>query len=116
MKRIAIAIMLLMCSALFCSCGVTAQNVNKPEKDVSIIIPDNDNGNVNGYKTESTALDNSSAEKTVSGVYYANSSSRKFHTSDCRYAKTINENNLVIVSDRQKLIDDGYVPAKCCNP
>ena len=47
-------------------------------------------------------------------IYYLNTNSGKFHTSDCQYAdkEGFETTNL----SRNQLIYDGYEPCKVCNP
>ena len=50
-------------------------------------------------------------------TYIINTNAKKFHDADCGNGQQTKEENKEIYSgDRQKLIDDGYVPAGCCNP
>ena len=50
-------------------------------------------------------------------TYIINTGTKKFHGADCGNGQQTKEENKEIYSgDRQKLIDDGYVPAGCCNP
>lgn len=49
--------------------------------------------------------------------FILNTNTKKFHKSDCGQAKSINKDNKkTFTGDRQELIDDGYVPAGCCDP
>ena len=49
--------------------------------------------------------------------FILNTSSLKFHTATCSQGETISsKNRKEYIGSRQALIDDGYVPAKCCNP
>lgn len=50
-------------------------------------------------------------------LYILNNSSKKFHSGTCTQSKTIAEKNREeYTGERQVLIDEGYVPAGCCNP
>ena len=64
--------------------------------------------------------ENWEAEKEYTGpeyTYILNTSSRKFHTSDCTGGQQTNPaNKSVEVCTRQELIDKGFTPAGCCNP
>ena len=49
--------------------------------------------------------------------YIVNIKTKKFHTPDCRYAESTNEENKEeYYGSRQDLIDDGYEACKICNP
>ncbi len=75
---------------------------------------------VSNYKTDTTrqSSTNSYGESSESGSgnYIASSNSNKFHTSTCRFAKNIKENNKVIFKNRSDAISQGYTPCKVCNP
>lgn len=62
--------------------------------------------------------DDSSVVDETNATYIANDnkSSRKFHKASCGNAAKIADRNRVYSNDRQELIDEGYTPAKCCNP
>ena len=50
-------------------------------------------------------------------AYIININAKKFHDADCGNGQQTNEENREdYTGDRQALIDDGYVPAGCCNP
>ena len=56
-------------------------------------------------------------EEQASEQYILNTSSKKFHSSSCGQAKSINKDNKeIFTGNRQTLIDDGYSPAGCCDP
>ncbi|KYH30571.1 thermonuclease precursor [Moorella mulderi DSM 14980] len=48
--------------------------------------------------------------------YIGNSSSKKFHYPDCRWAKEISPRNRVEFTSRQEAINAGYQPCKVCRP
>ena len=49
--------------------------------------------------------------------YILNTKSKKFHLENCAQAQSISQSNMQIYhGDRDALIADGYVAAKCCNP
>lgn len=55
--------------------------------------------------------------KTPEESYILNTNTKKFHNDDCGNGQqTKEENREDYTGDRQKLIDDGYAPAGCCNP
>ena len=52
----------------------------------------------------------------IAGGYVVNLSSKKFHLPDCRYAKSIKEENRGYADSRDKAIKMGCEPCKVCNP
>ena len=79
--------------------------------------------NVSNYKTDTTNQkstnsysESSKSTKSSSGSYIASSNSNKFHTSTCRFAKNINDNNKISFKSRSDAINQGYTPCKVCNP
>ena len=49
--------------------------------------------------------------------YVLNTNSKKFHKPDCAQAENISEKNRQdAMTTRQRLIDQGYAPAGCCDP
>lgn len=52
----------------------------------------------------------------VSTHYIANTNTKKFHISTCRYVKRMKAKNIMESDNRDDLISDGYVPCKVCNP
>ncbi len=61
----------------------------------------------------SSTVNNSSSAKVT---YVGNSSSMKFHTEDCKYAKSMNASNKVTFSSRSKAVSEGYAPCGSCEP
>ena len=49
-------------------------------------------------------------------AYVGNSRTKKFHYSDCRWAKEISPANRVTFPSREQAIKAGYVPCKVCKP
>lgn len=41
---------------------------------------------------------------------------KKYHTEDCQYVKTISDKNKVYFSSSQEAQNEGYIPCKACNP
>ena len=58
----------------------------------------------------------SSSSSGGAAKYLANSNSMKFHNISCGTGQKTAEHNRVYFSDRNAVINAGYVPAKCCNP
>lgn len=73
-----------------------------------------------GVEIDYATGENWEAKKDYSGqehTYIINTSSRKFHHSDCSNAGDPNSKNREErTCTRQELIDKGYSPAGCCNP
>lgn len=64
-----------------------------------------------------TPSTDSGAEADTVGKYILNTSSHKFHSTDCPLAKDIKENNRSeFEGSRDELIDCGYSPCKNCKP
>ncbi len=54
---------------------------------------------------------------TGDNTYILNINSKKFHLDSCEQGASIKDSNRDTYSgDRSDLIEEGYVPAKCCNP
>ena len=50
-------------------------------------------------------------------IYILNTSSGKFHSSDCSQGRSMKEENRQdITACRSQMLAQGYTPAKCCNP
>ncbi len=117
MKRF-ILLLLITAALLFaCSCRKKETSGNQktvPAKEVTVLT--DDSGSVNGYRQEGYQSFEGSKPSQSGTVYYANTSSKKFHTEDCRYAKTISKENLLTDTNRAKLVSEGYAPCQNCNP
>ena len=70
------------------------------------------------YATGESWMDQETAQQPEeSGRYILNIKSKKFHKSTCSQGEDITpENQDVFQGNRQYLIDQGYVPAGCCDP
>lgn len=81
-----------------------------------VYVYNNQPGVVINYADGTSTLE----ETAVSGdkaTYVLNTSSKKFHRSDCAQADSISETNRqVSMTTRQMLISQGYDPAGCCKP
>jgi len=73
-------------------------------------------GVIINYADGTSVLD----ESTFAGdenMYVLNTNSKKFHTTDCGNASSISEaNREVVKTSRQRLLNQGYEPAGCCDP
>ena len=91
------------------------------QPDVEINYADGESSQ-NGSKDKGTGFTgytNESSTETGNNTnsYVVNTSSKKFHTADCKNADKISDKNKEIVNEsRDELIGDGYEPSKCCNP
>lgn len=57
------------------------------------------------------------AAETEPPVYVINTDSKKFHDSNCRFAKSLSEDKKeVSTGDREELIQEGYEPCGSCKP
>lgn len=97
MKRLII----ILCVIVICFCGCDC------EQDA--VIQQN--------TTNSTVIEiPQETEFTGKTVYVKSIFSKKFHYEDCFWASRIYEENRAFYTDRQKLIDCGYIPCKDCKP
>lgn len=114
MKKICL---IILCFALcfLCCCNKQPNTNNVDDGKPTIVMPDyNTQITVNGYKMPDS--DQNTAEEPKEELYYTNKSSKKFHKSDCGYAKSIKEENLYITNNLTELIDGGYQACKQCKP
>lgn len=128
---------LLIVLVLLIPIGCESITLTESRAEIKINMPKDDT--VNGYRTESVAVNNSNTipadkvgvesqkpSKTSSEVkgssfaehiqYCANTNSKIFHKTDCGSAKNLKEENKYITSNREELMLDGYTPCKKCNP
>lgn len=86
----------------------------------NVYVYNNQPGVVIDYLTgESRAEASAETTGSVSEAtsYILNTKSKKFHLENCAQAQSISQSNMQIYhGDRDALIADGYVAAKCCNP
>lgn len=91
--------------------GKSSQN-GSADKDAGFTGYTNGASGFSSYSNE-----NSTETGNSINSYVVNTSSKKFHTADCRNADKISDKNKKIVNEsRDELIGDGYEPSKCCNP
>lgn len=50
------------------------------------------------------------------GLYVGSMKSHKYHKLDCRYARKIDEKNLIYFKTPEEAIKKGYYPCKVCRP
>ena len=53
---------------------------------------------------------------TQTTQYIGSRNTKKHHTEDCQYVKTISDKNKVYFSSSQEAQNEGYIPCKACNP
>lgn len=115
-KRISIYLFLICIIITFCGCEMVKQN-EEISDDVVINMP-NDN-TINGYRNPGIYngnTQNSKPQTSTPLLYYANTSSKKFHKNTCRYATSTDNSKLYISENRNELILQGYSPCKICEP
>ena len=87
----------------------------------NVYVYNNQPGVVIDYATGESRLEKAELPQTDSqegGKHYVlNTKSMKFHLATCSQADGMSkENRDTFTGDRQQLLDQGYVPAGCCNP
>lgn len=108
MKRI----LILICLSLFCLCGCQNKGEELNTTKQIIVFPSEQTAKtLNGYKE---ATDGDLNCCTIE--YIGNNGSKRFHLSDCRYAKNIKQENIEKSFDRNRMINSGYAPCQTCNP
>ena len=132
MKKLLIILLILLIPLSLVGCSLNTET----ESHAEIIINMPTDNTVNGYRTESVVNDEKDtiptdkvgveSKKPTSEIktpdvtkpiqYCANINSKTFHKTYCGSAKNLKEENKYITSNRQELIEDGYIPCKKCNP
>lgn len=84
----------------------------------NVYVYNNQPGVIIDYATGESWLDQEAADlPEETGRYILNTKSKKFHKNTCSQGEDITaENRDSFQGDRQTLIDQGYVPAGCCDP
>ncbi len=128
MRRIFTLVIVLSCIFVLAGCGNAYENSQKAYSKPVIVLPDEDTAyTINGYKdtapvttssntsstTESSASESS---KEYAGKYFGNKNSKKFHRSDCRFAKNMKEENLTLFETHLDAVTAGYVECSVCAP
>ena len=119
MKRI----FLILFAVVICFFATSCEKEEKQYPNPVIFEPDPlTNKTANGYKpisasqSETPGEQNNNPESSTSSVkYVGNIETKKFHKSDCRYAKNLAEEKKVALMDYSSAISAGYVPCKVCN-
>lgn len=108
---VAAACVLVIIASILLLQGIKSKETTTSAPSDIIVYPDEATAaTVNGY------LDISKLNSPVSDYYYANTSTKIFHKSNCKYAERISPNKLYLERDRDSLISDGYSPCYNCNP
>lgn len=85
-----------------------------------VYVYNNQPGVIIDYRTGNSSVSDeteSSASAQTNHTYILNTATKKFHKIDCRQSQDIKaENKTKSTLDRSKLIQEGYIPAGCCNP
>lgn len=124
MRRILSVFIILSCLFSLVGCGNTETSSQKLYSKPVIVLPDQDTAyTINGYKNTTSVISSSSSSvaeshttDNYSGKYFGNRNSKKFHKSDCRYAKNMNEENLMLFETRIDAIAAGYAACSVCAP
>lgn len=115
-KRAFICILVFSVLVTFVGC-----NEAKTEDNVSdeVIIKMPTDNTINGYRKpgiNNSVIQNDKPQTGTPLLYYANTSSKKFHKNTCRYASSADNSKLYITENRNELILQGYSPCKICEP
>ncbi len=97
---------------LLCGCG-------KTETEEQIVFPPSGriSETVNGYKMPEANNTQTASENNPSQIkYIANTSTKKFHLTDCRYVVNMKEDFRKEAADKEALLREGYAACKACNP
>lgn len=100
-------------------CDVVAQ---KEYSEPVVVLPNDIMAEtVNGYKNIETEQNNSISSNTTSSslqndtdTIYANKNTKKYHKSDCRYAKNLTEDKRIIFQSESDAFESGYSACKVC--
>lgn len=127
MKKVIALILSVIFLTAACGCSAEDEQTKADaENSGSVVINMPEDDSVNGYRIsakEGRSIDTAQSESIASStkadgitLYYANTSSKKFHKSDCSFASRILDKNLYISESRDELIGSGYEPCSVCNP
>ncbi len=116
-------IFLILFAVVICVFATSCEKEEKLYPNPVIVEPDPlTNKTANGYKPivasqpETPDVQNNNDNSSTSSVkYVGNRETKKFHKSDCRYAKNLAEEKKVSLMDYSSAISSGYTPCKVCN-
>ena len=124
MKRKLLALIII--PVILCGCNTHNAQNTESHAEITINYPSDDT--VNGYRPEGNGSmpDEISANSTVPAKpkpdetaptkYIGNSSSKKFHSLDCRYAEKLKAEKRVSFKSREEAVESGYKPCGICKP
>ena len=82
-----------------------------------VYVYNNQPGVIINYADGTSRESDSTANQQQKNNYILNTSSRKFHSADCPQGQDMKkENRQEITASRDLMLEQGYPPAKCCNP
>ena len=82
-----------------------------------VYVYNNQPGVIINYADGTSRESDSTANQQQKNNYILNTSSRKFHSADCPQGQDMKkENRQEITASRDLMLEQGYTPAKCCNP
>jgi len=117
MRKTITLFLIISLSLCFCGCENKRKTNNANNSQNTVVeIKEPTDETVNGYRVTEKSANDSSNSTAFSGVYCANTNSKKFHKSTCGSASAIKEENLYVSNDRNELISKGYSPCSRCNP
>ncbi|MBE6728805.1 MAG: hypothetical protein E7568_01055 [Ruminococcaceae bacterium] len=94
---------------IFCAGCKKIEEFTPPDYPVIVAPDDKAEATADGYK-EITAQ----GDQNI--VYYVNKESKKIHLPDCRYAKMMSEDKVLLEKDYENLLINGYTPCGVCKP
>lgn len=135
MKKALISFAIILTVVGLCGCKTSLSSTENNDSD-PVVIRYSEDGTVNGYKApqqeesrKSTSsrdengrlVINSQPQESLAGgevslKYCLNKNTKKFHKPECSYVARTKPENLTYADDRQKIISQGYLPCKQCNP
>ena len=115
MRRILLVFIAIVLLLLLTACDAVSQ---KEYPEPVVVLPNDIMAEtVNGYKAlnndESSSVDSESKNESES-KFFGNKSTKKYHKKDCRYAKNMNEEKLVIFESQSQAFESGFSPCKVC--
>lgn len=115
MRRILLVFIVIVLFLLLTACDTVSQ---KEYPEPVVVLPNDIMAEtVNGYKTSNkdiTESDPVELEAENNSKFFGNKSTKKYHTSDCRYAKNMNEEKLVLFDSVGHAFESGFSPCKVC--
>jgi hypothetical protein len=94
---------------------VLTTNGNTYSLNTSIKVTIQDAGDKGSTAPQQTVTNPGGVTKSEA-AYIGNSSTKKFHRLDCRYADQISPTNIIYFKQRADAVNTGYDACKVCNP